>query len=234
MFHSDRHLKKMKPKSPPSRSSSDTSDWRMVGKSSRDRVSSSLKKKVEQPTSTARLTVGSGSMSMTGSGSSETSQMAMTSTDQRNPNSISTRREMRGLMKAIDSASNSDNRERKDARSTPEKSESSTLKYSPKKTLSNQKLESPSQSSSAPSLLSNKRSDVPEPLNRNRGVNPTATTEDNNGFTEHPQIQSRQASAENSFIQRVRRFSIFLDLVLTLCRSLSFRQSQPKQNPKQL
>jgi hypothetical protein len=230
---SDRHLKKMKPKSPPSRSSSDTSaDWRMVGKSSRDRVPSSMKKKVEQSSSTTtRFSTGAGSMTAAGSGSSsgsssETSHltMTMTSTDQRNPNSHSTRREMRGLMKAIDSASNSEmNRERKDVRfaTATEKTDSSaTLKSPPKKSLPAHKLETSSRSSSAssPPRLS-KKSDVTESLSRNRGiVNTSATSEDTNGSTEHQQIQSRQASAENSFIQRVRRSppipSVLLSLLL--------------------
>lgn len=153
--------KKSKSKSP---SKSESTDWRMVGRS-RER-STSMRKKAEHSISP-----------------SDTSHLSM-STDQR---SSSTRREMRGLMKAIDTASATAsphldvNQEKKELKSSDK--QQSVIKSPPRKSSS---LES----------TSSRRSEIVD--------SPRRSTEE--GVQEIHPVQSRQASAENSFIQRVRRF----------------------------
>lgn len=160
----DGNLKKMNAKSP---SKSESTDWRMVGRS-RERHSSSLRKKGEN------------------SMSSDTSQLSMSlnSTDQR---SLSTRREMRGLMKAIDTASASS----QDV--TREKKELKCGEKQPPTRSSPKKLSSAEPSSTRrPEIIETSRRSSDEVVH-----DPSI----------HP-VQSRQASAENSFIQRVRRLVV--------------------------
>jgi hypothetical protein len=133
----------------------------------------------------------------------------------------STRREMRGLMRAIDTASNSDLNYRERREGIPQRSESPPDRVVPKKST----IRSESQPLSSPSM---KKAESGETLSRR------APKQEEASHHTHSEPQSRQASAENSFIQRVRRSYRLLCYSLTLNRSLSFKQSQvPKSNPKQ-
>mmetsp|Transcript_5575 Transcript_5575/g.5737 ORF Transcript_5575/g.5737 Transcript_5575/m.5737 type:complete len:818 (+) Transcript_5575:141-2594(+) len=248
---------KIKSKSVLKSNNSSENDWRSSGRSREQ--STSLLKKRSEPTSSSILS----------SNEYECNNLE----HRKAPVSNSTRREMRGLMKAIDTASSSTSttssssldhshshqvyRERKEARilgdrftdtssksvgkkisssnstsltsststmttnlsSSPSSTVSSPLSFSQSQSQSHSLFSSSSSSTPQSSFLlrsdssTQKKSDQNESLNRHSHQESVSLPE--------PQVQTRQANAENSFIQRVRR-------------SLSFRQSQlQKQNPKQ-
>lgn len=234
----------MKSKSPSKYNSNSENDWRTSGRS-KEHTTSLLKKRSE-PTGSSML-----------SSSNEYDNNALE--HRKVPVSHSTRREMRGLMKAIDTASSDHNssqnhhnyRERKEARILGDKlnetpnnksilkkssiSNSTSTTTSPTTSLTTTTTISPttSQNTSLNTITPNtsssfsssflrsetnspKKSDQTETLNRHSHQESLITPE--------PQVQTRQANAENSFIQRVRRYQFssyiyilfFLPLIIIL------------------
>ena len=204
-------------------SSSGENDWRTSGRS-REQSTSLLKKRSEP----------------TGSSSSGILNECENNILEQRKNSIShsTRREMRGLMKAIDTASSDQHnhqnyRDRKEARivgdrltdtsSKPtigKKSSLSNTSISPSRISPQSQTSIRTESSNGGSSNSTTIPSSPKKLDQTEMPNRHSHQEASPPL--EPQIQTRQSNAENSFIQRVRRYLFLLIYFLSFILFIFF------------